>query len=352
MSTEPAPTGEMSFLEHLDELRRRLIFSFIAVGIAFVLGWAVSDRLYAILSVPVMQALREARVAQAVKAAEVDVTRGLEELPDGAIVVYSFRAPVRFGGTEIPAGATLRVAVQRDESGGRVLAFQEPLAIGDRVFEPGTVIPLRQAAGVDYVGPDDRLVQETVQGAFNLYVKVAFYFAIALAVPFLVYQIWAFVAPGLYPHERKYVWPFVIATSFFFALGVYFAYTVAFPAACRYLIGVGAGEFRPLINADEYFDLILFIMLGLGIVFQIPTATFLLARLGLVTASTLINYWRIAAMGIMVLAALLSPTADIPNMLVFAAPMAALYLVSIGVAWAFQRKRVEEDEAFGDAAEG
>jgi sec-independent protein translocase protein TatC len=88
-------------------------------------------------------------------------------------------------------------------------------------------------------------------------------------------------------------------------------------------------------------------MLGLGLVFQIPTATFLLARLGLVTSSTLIRYWRYALMAILLLAAFLSPTADIPNMMVFAAPMVGLYAISIGVAWVFQRKRLTEEEALG-----
>ena len=346
MAKEPE-AGEMSFLEHLDELRRRLINSAIAITLAFAVGWAISDRLYAILSVPVTEALRASRAAQAVKGAENDISSDLRQVEAGTEVVYTFRAPVSFGGVEIPSGTTIKVAVRDDEAGQRFLEFKDPLAIGDRMFTAGTAIPLTTAAGAGYVGPDDRLVQETVQGAFNLYVKVAFYFAIALAVPFLVYQIWAFVAPGLYPHERKYVWPFVIATSICFAGGVYFAYEVAFPAACAYLIGVGSAEFRPLINADEYFDLILFIMLGLGLVFQIPTATFLLARLGLVTASTLIKYWRYAFMVILLLAAFLSPTADIPNMMVFAAPMVGLYVISIGVAWMFQRKRLTEEEALG-----
>jgi sec-independent protein translocase protein TatC len=135
-----------------------------------------------------------------------------------------------------------------------------------------------------------------------------------------------------------------------FGLGVFFAYEVAFPAACDYLIGLGGDNFRPLINADEYFDLILFIMLGLGLVFQIPTVTLLLSRLGLITAGTLIRVWRHAVLIIFVLAAVMSPTADIPNMLVFAAPMLALYVVSIVIAWFFHRRRRSDVEV--EAANG
>ena len=342
----------MSFLEHLDELRRRLIQSVIAITIFFLVGWAFSARLYDILSVPVTRALAEARSAQSVSAGSADAAVDLSAVPTGSKFLYSFRAPVRLGAREIPMGTTVRVAVQDGAGGDRSIVLEEPLAVADYLFPAGTPIPLRAASGVDYIGPEDRLVQETVQGAFNLYIKVAFYAALAMAVPFLMYQLWGFVAPGLYPHERKHVWPFVIMTSLCFAGGVFFAYKVAFPAACAYLIGLGAQEFRPLINADEYFDLILFIMLGLGLVFQIPTATYLLARLGLVTAGTLIRYWRYAFLVILIAAAVLSPTADIPNMIVFAAPMTGLYVLSIGIAWAFQRKRLTEEEVYGSTGGG
>ena len=111
---------------------------------------------------------------------------------------------------------------------------------------------------------------------------------------------------------------------------------------------LGAGNFQPLINADEYFDLILFIMLGLGLVFQIPTVTYFLARLGLMTAGTLIKFWRYALIGIFIVAAVVSPTADIPNLLVFAAPMIALYVVSVGIAWIFYKKRQTDEEYEAD----
>jgi sec-independent protein translocase protein TatC len=126
--------------------------------------------------------------------------------------------------------------------------------------------------------------------------------------------------------------------TLFFLLGAAFGYYIAFPRAALWLLELGSG-FRPLIKANEYFDLIIIIVLGLGTVFQIPTITFFLARLGLVTPQQMIRPWRYALVGIAVLAAVISPTGDIPNMLVFALPMLVLYAFSIGIAWVFGKPR-------------
>jgi sec-independent protein translocase protein TatC len=157
--------------------------------------------------------------------------------------------------------------------------------------------------------------------------------------------VWGFVAPGLYPHEKKYAWPIIVMASAFFLTGCSFAYYIAFPRAANFLLGVAAGgNLRPLVTADDYFDLIIMIMLGLGIVFEIPTVTFFGSRLGLISPGFLLKVWRYAVIGIFIIAAVLSPTTDIPNLLVFAAPMLLLYFVSVGIAWVFHRKRQTERE--------
>jgi sec-independent protein translocase protein TatC len=180
----------------------------------------------------------------------------------------------------------------------------------------------------------------TVQGAFNLYIKVSFYSAIFFGVPFILVQAWGFISPGLYPHEKKYAGPFLVMASGFFLAGAAFAYYIAFPRAANYLLGVATeGNLRPLVNADDYFDLIMMIMLGLGVVFEIPTITFFMSRLGLVTPRLMLRVWRYALVVILILAAVLSPTTDVPNLMVFAAPMLALYFLSVGIAWFFYRKR-------------
>lgn len=333
----------MSFLEHLDELRSRLVRSAIAIAVMFVVGWIFADRIFNFLSVPVTAALAEAKAAQQTQVASGGMTDLLSIAP-GTEIQYTFKAPVQIDGVEIPAGTTIAARIDEAEGGFRSIVPTRPWGVGQRVFPEGSPLPADLVSKATYAQPGDRLVVETVQGTFNLYVKVAFYTAIVFAMPFLLLQIWGFIAPGLYSHERSYVVPFVGLGSICFGLGVFFAYKIAFPAACKYLIELGAGNFQPLINADEYFDLILFIMLGLGLVFQIPTVTYFLARLGLVTAGMLIKFWRYALIGIFIVAAVVSPTADIPNLLVFAAPMIALYTVSVAIAWFFHRKRKTDDE--------
>ncbi|HET8674775.1 MAG TPA: twin-arginine translocase subunit TatC, partial [Blastocatellia bacterium] len=236
--------------------------------------------------------------------------------------------------------------VRRNEDGSVDLVTTRDLVINTATVLPaGTVIPRElYSTSSGNLNPDNKLIVGTVQGAFNLYIKVSFYAAIFFAVPFLLTQVWGFVAPGLYPHEKKYAAPFIIMTSLFFLIGCAFAYYIAFPRAADFLLGVAAeGELRPLVSADEYFDLIILIMLGLGLVFEIPTVTYFLSRLGIVTPRLLIRFWKFALIIIFIVAAILSPTTDIPNLLVFAAPMLILYFLSIGIAWLFYRKRHKEE---------
>jgi sec-independent protein translocase protein TatC len=173
---------------------------------------------------------------------------------------------------------------------------------------------------------------------FSLYVKVSIYTAIALAIPFLLWQIWAFVSPGLYPHERRYALPFVFLSSVAFVAGAAFAYAVIFPPAAKYLLGLGQ-DFRLLLKANDYFDFIILLMMAMGAVFQMPAITYVLSRIGVVSARFLVRKWKIALIIILVAAAVLSPTNDVPNMLLFAAPMILLYILSIFVAWIFGKER-------------
>jgi sec-independent protein translocase protein TatC len=352
MSTDAPPGGEMSFLDHLDELRSRLVRSAIAIAIFFVLGFAFSEYIFNFLSVPVREALARAKAEGQVSVQTAD-GGDIASVAPGTEIQFTFPAPVQVQGVEVPAGTTIAARIEQDADGKKAIVAARPWGIGTRLFAEGTPLPADVVTTATYDDPSNKLVIETVQGAFNLYVKVAFYAAVVFSVPYLLLQIWGFIAPGLYPHERSYVVPFVTFASVCFALGVWFAYEIAFPAACDYLIGLSEGNFQPLINAHEYFDLILIIMLGLGLVFQIPTITYFLARLGLVTAGTLVGIWRYAIIVIFIVAAIISPTADVPNLLVFAAPMLVLYFISIGIAWFFhRRRRTQEEVELEEAAEG
>jgi sec-independent protein translocase protein TatC len=337
----------MSFLEHLDELRTRLIRIAAFVLIAFAVCWVFSDKIYHFLEVPVRAAMLEAKRESAVRLSGGDVVP-ISEVPDGTQVAFTFPTDGNIGGAIIQTGTTIKVMVQRGADSLPQLVTTEPWLLNEMtIIKEGFAIPRElYSVGSITLSPDNRLVVQTVQGAFNLYIKVSFYAAIFFAVPWLLIQIWGFVAPGLYPHEKKYAAPFIIMTTLFFLLGCSFAYYIAFPRAANFLLGVAAeGNLRPLVFADEYFDLIITIMLGLGVVFEIPTVTFFLARLGLVTPQLLLKMWRFAIIVIFILAAVLSPTTDIPNLLVFAAPMLILYSLSIGIAWIFYRKRQARAQA-------
>ena len=157
-------------------------------------------------------------------------------------------------------------------------------------------------------------------------------------MPFLLWQIWAFVSPGSIRTSVVMSHRLLRSRRYRSYLEQRSPTKIIFPPAARYLLGLGQ-DFRLLLKADDYFDFIIIVMLGMGIVFQMPAITYVLARIGLVTAKFLIKIWKTALIVILIAAAVLSPTNDIPNMLLFAAPMIALYIVSIFVAWIFSRPR-------------
>lgn len=331
----------MSFLEHLDELRSRLIRSLLFVFLAAAVCWFVSDRIYAFLAVPIEHALADAQRRQV----PINGLTGKEEiLPLTAVKEndlgrYIFPEETKLGTSVIPAGASVMARVSKDALGQLGLFTEEPLYAGNTIIPKGVRLPTDlRALPEDYAGISDKLIVSSLIDPFSLYVKVSLYAALCLSVPFLLWQIWGFVSPGLYPHERAYVTPFIALSSISFLLGAIFAYKIIFPPAARYLLGLGQ-DFRLLLKADDYFDFIIIVMLGMGIVFQMPAITYVLARIGLVTAKFLIKIWKTSLIVILIAAAVLSPTNDIPNMLLFAAPMIGLYLVSILVAWIFSRPR-------------
>lgn len=246
----------MSFLDHLEELRKRLVYSVIALVGGFFICWGYAERIVGVMQQPITDALTK----------------------NGA-------APK--------------------------LVFLNPT-------EP-----------------------------FNLYLKVAFMAGLFVASPVVLYQVWLFISPGLYRNEKKYVFPFMISTVSLFLAGGYFGYKMVFPAALDFLIGFGK-QFQPMITVNEYIDLFLTIIIGLGVVFEMPILVFFLALLGVVSAGWMWRNVRYSILVIFVIAAVLTPTTDIMNMCLFAAPMVVLYILSIGVAWMVhpkQRKARREKSA-------
>ena len=335
--------GQMSFLEHLDELRRRLVRCFVVVILATTGAWFVSVPIYNFLAAPIRNALAEAQrrevpIAGLTGNETISALYSLKENDTGRFV---FPEQTKLGTSLIPTGTSVMARVLKDSQGKLALFTDEALYAGSVVIPKGVRLPIEldAAATTQPVGgQNDKLIVTDALEPFSLYIKVSLYAAIAISVPFLLLQIWGFVAPGLYPHERAYVTPFILLSSISFVLGAAFAYYILFPPAARYLLGLGS-EFQLLLKASDYFDFIVLIMLGMGVVFQMPAITYVLARIGIVTAGFLLRIWKTALIVIMVAAAVLSPTSDIPNMMLFAAPMLVLYLVSILVAWIFNKPR-------------
>lgn len=345
--TRPAKTpvedlgGQMSFLEHLDELRRRLMWSILFVIVAAMACWFASGRIYNFLAIPIEKALADAQRTDVPIAGLTgkETIVPLNYLHENDVGRYVFAEETTIGTAVIPAGATVTARYTRDASGKLGLYTEEPLYVGNEIVPKGVGV-LVDFNSTKKAGFNDKLIVNTAIEPFSLYVKVSLYAAVCVSVPFLLWQIWAFVSPGLYPHERGYVFPFIGLSSVSFIIGGAFAYKIIFPPAAKYLLGLGH-EFRLLLKADDYFDFIIIIMLGMGLIFQMPAITYVLARIGLVTARFMVKIWKTSVIVILIVAAIVSPTNDVPNMLLFAAPMLGLYVISIFVAWIFGKPRTE-----------
>ncbi|PYS54123.1 MAG: twin-arginine translocase subunit TatC [Acidobacteria bacterium] len=156
-------------------------------------------------------------------------------------------------------------------------------------------------------------------------------------------QVWLFIAPGLYKHERRYALPFIVFSTVLFVAGGLFGYWVAFPFALQFLIEWGRNmDLTMIISASEYFDLFIMVELGLAVIFEIPAVIFVLARIGLVSGKFLLRNTRYAILIACVVAAIITPTTDIPNMMMMAVPMILLYLLGVVVAFVFGKKRTRD----------
>jgi len=243
--------NKLPLTSHLKELRKRLILSFIAVGVGFVICYAFSDTLFDILAKPLMKIM--------------------------------------------PAGGSL--------------------------------------------------IFISVAEAFFTYMKVGFIAGIILASPFVLYQIWAFVAPGLYRHEKRYVFPFVLGGSLFFALGVLFGYFVAIPVGFRFLMGYASDFIKPMPSMKEYLTFTVKFLLGFGIVFEFPVVLVLLARIGIIDSKMLAKQRRYAILLVFIVAAAVTPSPDLLTQVLTAIPLIALYELSILLSKIFGKKKKEPAES-------
>jgi sec-independent protein translocase protein TatC len=176
---------------------------------------------------------------------------------------------------------------------------------------------------------------------FNvIYVKLPILCAIFMASPWILYQVWAFISPGLYKRERRYAAPFILCSAGLFITGGAFAYFIAFRFALTFLLGIGIGNYvDPMVSISEYFDLFVNVTLGVALVFEMPVIIFFLTLLRIVSPRFLVAHSRYAILGIFILAAIVTPTPDAFNMLLFATPMCLLFYVGIFAGYLLVLKR-------------
>jgi sec-independent protein translocase protein TatC len=243
----------------------------------------------------------------------------------------------------------LSTPAPEQEPGGKMSFFEHLVDLRKRLINSAIAIVIGAGIGVtisqkamDFISRpmqealrkqhlEDKLIYTSPAGLINIIITFGIYIGVVLAAPFVLYQVWLFIAPGLYKHERKAVTTFIFSSVVLFLAGISFGYFVMLPYMLNFLIGF-QGPFRPLISINEYFDFILIVLLGLGIIFELPVLIFFLALFGIVTPKFLWKNLRYAILIIAIVAAIVTPTPDATTMLVFMAPMVALYFIGIGVA--------------------
>ncbi|MBW6489224.1 twin-arginine translocase subunit TatC [Sulfurimonas sp.] len=202
---------------------------------------------------------------------------------------------------------------------------------------------LLEVGKVSIHAADGMVTTNQVGGAFFVALKVSFFAAIIGALPIILAQIWAFIAPALYANEKKMVLPFILGGTTMFAVGVLFAYYIVTPFGFDFLISFGSFKFTPLINIEDYVGFFTKIMFGFGIAFELPVFTYFLALLGMINDRQMIEFFRYAIILIFIVAALLTPP-DILTQLLMALPLIFLYGVSILIVRAVNPAPVEEEE--------
>ncbi len=190
--------------------------------------------------------------------------------------------------------------------------------------------PLRDALVA--AGQDAHLVATNPVDPFNLFIKISILGGLFIASPYILFQLWLFVAPGLYRNEKKYIWPFVLLTSGLFMTGGFFAYSVAMPKVFKFLVEFG-GQFRWMVTINEYWDLAMSIIVAVGLVFELPVVIMLLSIFGIVTPKFLLRHYRIAVLLTAVVAAAIVPSNDMASIFVVWIPLVGLYFLSIGLSW-------------------
>jgi sec-independent protein translocase protein TatC len=197
----------------------------------------------------------------------------------------------------------------------------------------------------------DRLIFTNLPEMFLTYLKTAFITGILLVAPVIFYQLWMFIAPGLYQHEKKFVVPFVVFSTILFVGGALFGYFIVFPFGFKFFLGFANEYIQALPSVKQYFSFSIKLLFAFGIVFELPVVVFFLAKMGLVTPEFLKRKRKYALLLTFVMAAILTPP-DVITQLMMAGPLILLYEIGIIIARIARRKKVTEDGTVEEGVEG
>ncbi len=217
------------------------------------------------------------------------------------------------------------------------IGFVGSYYFASRIFEV-LMAPLLKA-----LPPESTLIFTGVTEAFFTYLKVAILAGVFISSPLILYEIWAFVSPGLYTREKRYVIPFVIFSTLFFIGGGLFGYFIVFPYGFKFLLGFATEFIRPLPRIKEYFSLASKLLLAFGVVFELPLFVFFLTKMGLVNSRLLIRQFKYAVLLMFIVSAILTPP-DVVTQFMMAGPLLCLYGLSIIVARVFGKESAKEKD--------
>jgi sec-independent protein translocase protein TatC len=222
--------------------------------------------------------------------------------------------------------------------GGLLVGFIIAVAFIGRIFD---FVYQRLSAVI----PGGKLIYTEAPEMFMLWIKIAALTGVLIASPYIMLQVWLFIAPGLYAKEKKLAIPFVLSSSTLFVSGAAFSHYYVFPAAWNFFAGFGNDYVEFLPRVDPIFGMYVKLMLGIGLTFQLPVLMFVLARLGIVTAGFLVRNFKYAVLLIFIFAAVITPDGNPVTQVMVGGPMVVLYLLGIAAAWIFGKsKKSDPDE--------
>ena len=212
---------------------------------------------------------------------------------------------------------------------GVVVAFLVSLSFAEPLWRAVSA-PAVDALKHLHINPPKLVVITPMEGFNIIWLKMPLLVSVFLASPWILYQVWAFISPGLYRREKRWAVPFILCTAGLFIAGGCFAYFVAFRFGLEFLLGIGRNaDVLPMVSINEYFDLFVNVTLGVGLVFEMPVIIFFLTLLRLASPRFLLRHSRYAILAITIIAAVVTPTPDVFNMMLFAVPMVLLYFVGL-----------------------